>query len=255
MSWFKTGYESTKTAWDGINDFSIRRVWMPPEVTNRFLFLEDDPTCFWEHQFQVNDDWKNWEPCKKRNKMENVCAICDRFPDRKASYVGYHTVISLTPWTDDKGRTWCFGRQMFGAKLGGKDKPGVLKKLERIKQKNGRMRGLVIDCYRSGKKTESVGDEFEIAEKIDPDAVIAWVKSQLPPHVEKINDLRDESKQEMTVDAFVKINPIEPFNFEEIIKPRTNAELLSMLGGPSTKKSEYRDQEKTTSALDEDIPY
>jgi len=264
MSWFKTGYESTKTAWDDVNEMSgPRRVWMPADVTNRFLFLEDDPTCFWEHQFVVNDDWKNWEPCKRRNKMESVCAICDRFPDRQSSYVGYHTVISLTPWTDDKGRTWCFGRQMYGAKLGGKDKPGVLKKLERIKQKEGRMRGLVIDCYRTGAKAESVGDDLEVVERIDPDAVVAWIKSQLPPHIELINKDREEGKK-MTVESFLKRNPVEPFNFEEIIKPRSNADLLSMLGGPSSggsKSSSGNGDDSQSqgdgdgSALDEDIPY
>lgn len=257
MSWFSTGYDATETAYDGLSS-GPSRVWMPPETTRQFLFLEDDPTLFWEHQFQVNDSWKNWEPCKKRNKMENVCAICDRFPDRNASYVGYHTVVSLTPWEDDKGNIWCFGRQMFGAKLGGKDKPGVLKKLKRLKAKYGHMRGLVVNCYRSGKKTESVGDEIDVIQAIEPEAVVAWVKSQLPEHIDKVNRKRDPGK-EMTVESFLKRNPIEPFNFEEIIKPRSNAELLSMLGGPSMtsqkSKSDDRSDGYDQSALDEDVPY
>jgi hypothetical protein len=185
--------------------------------------------------------------------MENVCAICDRFPNRYASYIGYHTVIGLTPWEDKKGNIWCFNRQMFGAKLGGKDKPGVLKKLERIKQKHGRIRGLVIKAYRSGKKTESVGDELTVVEEIEPEAVVAWVKSQLGPHIEQVNEKREPGK-EMTIESFLKRNPIEPFNFEEVIKPRSNAELLSMLGGPSTKSNSGSGSEEQ-SALDEDIPY
>jgi hypothetical protein len=257
MSWFKTGYESTETAYDDLPSSGPSRVWMPEDTTRRFLFLDDEPTCFWEHQFQANGTWKNWEPCKTRNKMENVCAICDRFPDRYASYLGYHTVMSLTPWTDDKGRTWCFGRQMYGAKLGGKDKPGVLKKLKRLKAKHGHMRGLIIDAYRSGAKTESVGDELDVVEVIDPAAVVAWVKSQLPAHIEKINEGREPGK-EMTLEKFLKINPIEPFNFEEIIKPRSNADLLSMLGGPSSAtstSSSASSADEVDSALDEDIPY
>lgn len=261
MSWFKTGYESTKTAYDDLPSSGPRRVWMPPETTNRFLFLDNDPTCFWEHQFQVNGDWKNWEPCKRRNHMENVCALCDRFPDRNASYIGYHTVISLTPWTDDKGRTWCYGRQMYGAKLGGKEKPGVLKKLERIKQKKGRIRGLVIDCYRSGSKAESVGDDLEVVEEIDPDAIVAWVKTLLPAHIEEMNKGRDDDKQ-MTLERFLRFNPVEPFNFEEVIKPRSNAELLTMLGGPASSNGGQsgggrgnNDKQDDHSALDDDIPY
>ena len=259
MSWFQTGYEAADTAYDDLPGSGPSRVWMPAETTKRFLFLENDPTCFWEHQYQVNDSWRNWEPCKKRNKMENVCAICDRFPDRYASFIGYHTVINLTPWEDDKGRVWCFGRQMYGAKLGGKDKPGVLKELGRLKQKHGRMRGLIIEAHRSGAKTESVGDKLTVVEEIEPEAVVAWVKSQLPPHIEKINEGRDSGK-EMTVDSFLKRSPIEPFNFEEIIKPRSNAELLSMLGGPRSRQQSSGSDTSNSggsdqSALDDDIPY
>lgn len=257
MSWFKTGYESADTAYDDLPSSGPRRVWMPPEVTNRYLFLENEPTCFWEHQFVVNGDWKNWEPCKKRNRLDNVCSICDRFPDRNPSFVGLHTVISLTPWTDDKGRVWCYGRQIYTAKLGGKDKPGILKRLQRIKEKEGRMRGLVLECYRSGAKTESVGDEIEVVERIDPEAVVAWVKTQLVDHIKLVNKGREPGK-EMTMERFLKSNPIEPFNFGEVIKPRSNADLLSMLGGPSSSSSSsggHRDKQEDYDALDEDIPY
>jgi hypothetical protein len=150
---------------------------------------------------------------------------------------------------------------MYGAKLGGKDKPGVLKKLRRIKEKYGRMRGLVIDGYRSGSKAESIGDELVVVEEIDSNAVVAWIKSQLPHHIEQINKGREPGK-EMTVESFLKRNPIEPFDFEEIIKPRSNADLLSMLGGPSTSKSSDSDSHGSSessddvdSVLDEEIPY
>ena len=255
MSWFQAGYEAADHAYDEINDSKgPRRAWMPPEVTNRYLFLEDEPFCFFEHQFQANGTWKNWEPCKTRNNMENTCAVCDRYPDRTSSFIGYHSVINLTPWTSKKGTTYCYGREMYGAKLGGKDNPGVLKELQRLRDKHGgHTRGLVIDCFRSGKKTSTVGDKLEVVDKIDSDAIVAWVKNQIAEHLEYINKGREPEKI-ITMEKFLSWNPIEPFNFEEIIKPRTNAQLLSILGaGSSQDNGNYGDDD--SSALDDDIPY
>lgn len=252
-SWFKTGYEAVNHAYDDLPNRGPRRVWMPPETTNRFLFLDDQPFLFWEHQFQNNGTWQNWEPCRVRNKMEDVCVICDRYPDRYPYFVGYHSVISLTPYTDNKGRTWCFGRQMYGAKLGGKDKPGVLKELQRLSGKHGgRTRGLIIDAYRSGAKTETVGDRLEIVERIDPDIVVAWVKQKLLPHIEEVNKGKDDDKK-LTLEKHLKWNPIEPFNFEEIIKPRTNAQLLNLFGGGGSSDNEAGTSEGSDDL--DDLPY
>jgi hypothetical protein len=277
MSWFKTGYDAADTAYDDLPDRGPRRVWMPADATNRFLFLDDEPFCFWEHQFQMNGSWLNWEPCKVRNKMESHCVVCDRYPDRYPYFVGYHSVISLTPWTSDKNRTYCFGRQMYGAKLGGKDKPGVLKKLQRIKdlteihgvKKNGgRMRGLIIEARRTGSKTETVGDELTVIDQIDPDAVVAWVKAQIAPHLEVVNEQglaaatakgEADKYKEVTMEKFLEWNPIEPFDFEKLIEPRSNSQLLSLLGGGSGSSEQSSGGDSgggsESGGLDDDIPY
>jgi hypothetical protein len=144
---------------------------------------------------------------------------------------------------------------MYGAKLGGKDKPGVLKELQRLSGKHGgKMRGLIIDAYRSGSKTETVGDKLEIVERIDPDAVVAWVKQKLLPYLEEVNAGKDDDKK-ITLEKHLKWNPIEPFHFEEIIKPRTNAQLLSLLGGGGNGSGSSDGEGSKGSDLDADIPY
>ena len=74
--------------------------------------------------------------------------------------------VVLEGWTNDKGVNFQFGRKLFGAKRGGKDKPGVLQKLKRMAEKKGGLVGTVWDVYRSGQKVESVGDEFEYVDTI-----------------------------------------------------------------------------------------
>jgi hypothetical protein len=258
MSWFKTGYESAKEAYEDFGDGDqLRRHWQPPETTNRLLFLEDDPFLFWEHNLKLDGHWKNWFVCPKRNKIEGSCAICDKYEDRYPYFIGMHSVINMTPWTSKKGNVYNFQREIFAARLGGKDKPGVLKKLERLKQKHGRLRGLVVDVYRSGAKTESCGDEFEVMEKVSPADIAGLCKDRLTQHLVEINKGVDPEKV-TAMDTLLKRNPWESFNFEEIIKPKSNVELRQLIStAPAEPASSFRDDGGGSGkdALDDDIPY
>lgn len=270
MSWFKTGYEATKDAYDydgGGGNQGPRRHWQPPETTQRALFLDDDPFMYWEHNFKLNGNWRNQCVCLKRNKIDDTCAICDKWDDRYPYFIGLHTTINMTPWESKKGNVYCYQREIFAARLGGKDKPGVLKKLERLKKKYGRLRGLIFDVYRSGAKTESCGDEFELVEKVDPGDIPGLAKQHLTEFVKKINAKIDDPEKHLSVETMLKRNPWEAFNFEEIIKPKSNAELRDMLSGRSKDddSSDFRDDDSGSSgrssssddgdALDDDIPY
>jgi hypothetical protein len=262
MSWFKTGYEATKDAYTegGKDGDKTRRHWQPPETTQQLLFLDDDPFLYWEHNFKMNGHWRNQCVCLKRNKIDDVCAVCVRYEDSYPYFIGLHSVINLTPWTSKKGNTYCFQREIFAARLGGKDKPGVLKKLERIKKKHGRLKGLIFDVYRSGAKTENCGDEFELVEKIDPADIPGMAMEKVTKFVAEINANLEKDKQ-ITVESLMKRNPWEPFNYEEEVKPKTNAELREMLGGKSKDSgddaSSFKDDgdSKGSAPLDDDIPY
>jgi len=213
MGWFNTGFESSSHAYDyDDSNKGPRRFWMPPETQKRVIFLDDDPTTFWEHNFKHKGSWKNWEPCKKRNRMDDNCALCERYPDRKPSFIGLLSVISMTPWESKQGREFCYGRELFAAKLGGKDKPGVLKKLERMKKQHGGLTGCVFDIYRSGGKTESVGDEFTLVEKIAPKDIAAFGKKHLKEWVQRINENIDDPEKYLTLDKMWERHPWEPYN-------------------------------------------
>jgi len=274
MGWFKTGYGSIDTAYEHVPKKGPRRVWIPPEQTRRYLFLDEEPTTYWEHNFKLNDSWTNWEPCKVRNGMDNFCAVCHRYPNHFPYFVGLFTVIGLTETTwkktvkkDGKEQEvimhFCFQREIFAARLGSKDKPGILKKLQRLKAKNGRHKGMIVDCYRSGKKTEVVGDEFEVVEMLDPGQMLSWGQPQIIEFLEKINANVEPDKR-ITLDKFMERNPWQPFNFEEIIEPKSNAALAKMLGAPSGGGDESKGNDSGSNdgsdssgyeGLDEEIPY
>jgi uncharacterized membrane protein YgcG len=160
---------------------------------------------------------------------------------------------------------FCFQREIFAARLGSKDKPGILKKLQRLKAKHGRHKGMILDCYRSGKKTEVVGDEFEVVEMLDPGQMVSWGQPQIIEFLEKVNASVPEDKR-ITLDKFMERHPWQPYNFEEIIEPRSNAALAKMIGAPSGGggggggESQSSGQSEGSgsdgdSGLDEEIPY
>lgn len=279
MSWMKTGYNAMDNAYEHVpKSRGPRRVWMPPEHTTRVLFLEDDPTCYWEHQFFYNQTFKNWEPCKKNNGIDEkggpVCPICESIKVMSKpsypSFIGLHSVIVMTPFFTKKDNVEInFTRQIYASKMGSKEKPGILQKLYRLKAKHGRMKGLCFDIYRSGAKTESCGDEFEIVSEytVEPkQGAINELRDQLiPPYLERRN-ANAAPDNKITMEKFLEQNPWEPFDFESMLKDRvrSNDELRSMGFGAGNKPAEpdggggyegSSGSSESDSEEDDDIPY
>lgn len=272
MNWMGTGWGSMDKAWDkvpGKGDRGPQRVWMPPETTQRHLFLDDDPQTLWEHNYKWNEKWKgNHEPCQVRNAIGRECPPCDRYPDRFPYFIGLHSSINMTPWFTKKYHTEVnFRREIYAARMGSKDKPGVLAKLRRLHEEYGRLRGLVFDVYRPGKKTEVCGSEFKLVEKIEPGEIDAYMRDQLNPYVERRNKDVPADKR-VTLEGLLKWNPWEPFDFEEVYKPKPIEELRKMFakgggasipdfveGSGSSGGDDGGGDSDNTDAVDDDIPY
>jgi hypothetical protein len=234
---------------------------MPPGATNQILFLEDEPRTLWEHNYKWNGHWRNWEPCVTRNKLGPECPPCDAYEDRYPYFAGLTTVINLTPWFTKTGHIEVnFQREIYAAKLGSDDKPGVLKKLRKMFDKNGRLRGYVYDIERPGKKTESCGSEFELVEKIEPGQIKVYAMDQLNAYAKRLNEDAPKDKQ-VTPEKLWERNPWEPFDFDEVIKRHTIDELKSMFsksggaaaGGGGDEPPPHDDGDND--GIDDDIPY
>lgn len=268
MSWFGQGFSSMENAYDNVpgKESGPKRVWIPPEQTKQFIFLDDDPVTYWEHQFKYGGNWRNWRPCVTHNGFGPECPICEAYEDRYPYFVGLFSVIEMTPFFTKKTQEEInYTRKIFPAKKGGKEKPGVLKKLERLKGKHGRLKGLVFDVHRSGKKTESVGDEFELVEKVDPDKIEEYGKKLLGEYVPRRNKKAPPDRQ-VTVESIWERHPWVPFDFEAdgILKEPDVAELKAMFanmpsgGGGSGSdnsgdRSDFKDDDGD--GVDDDIPY
>ena len=163
-------------------DWGPRKFWMPSGASKRIMFLDGSPFALWEHSLYSLNKSKDNAICLKKNGLDEGkgCPLCEA--ELWPSFIGYFSVIDmgdvtrrpdgsvkLTGFTGKTGKLYQFQKSLLGAKRGGQDKPGVLKKLQRLAGKHGNdLTGTVWDIYRSGAKVESVGDEWEFVEKIAP---------------------------------------------------------------------------------------
>lgn len=283
MSWYNTGYEATETALDDVDYGDKKRDHRlfipypggkkntPPEdCVKRVLFLDDNPASFWEHQFTYRGNFRHREVCLSRNKALKAqyggdCPPCEEIEDKWPYFIGLHSVIVMTPYFTKKTNIEInFTRRMFAAKLGGRDKPGVLVKLRKLREKHGRLRGLIFDVERPGKMTEVCGSEFDLVEKIEPSEIKTYCMEQMKAYVERRNEGLAQDKQ-IDIKKLLEWHPWEPWNWDDHIKPKTPEELRRMFGkGGGYEADDFGDGGGSKSGggkgndsdqVDDDIPY
>ncbi len=204
----------------------VRPLGRPGEGTRKRR-IRNTGVSFWEHAVKINGSWNgNDYICRVKNKLGDKCFFCDKKKEGgkntpiNLSYIGFLTVADFSAWTNSKGVTYQYGRKLFGAKLGSKDYPGILKKLKRMKERHGRLTGCIFDIYRSGPKKPSIGDEFSLVEKIDP------------------REIHEYAKRELGIDPVEK--KWEPFNYSEEFKPVSNEQMAQDWGGSGQSQQQQQ---------------
>lgn len=259
--WFNTGWEAVDETYDEIGRRQAEneskggggggnkrkgpfRVRLKQGETRRYMVLDRHPSSLHEHRFKStrpdgSTEWNNYEPCKKKQDLgvgTRECAVCIRYEKNYPYYVGLFTAMSLTPYFSEAGYEWCFNRYILAARLGSPKRPGMLKRLQRLSDRNGgSLRGAIIECHRKGEKSEVIGDEIDIVEVIPEHEILDWARPQIAEFVRRVNaNIRDEENY-LTVDTVLNRDPWEPFNFRELIKVRSNDELYSIMGQPRSQ--------------------
>lgn len=228
-----------------------RRIWIPKDASKTFLFL-DDPYPVQEH---------GWGRGKERNYATCRGSGCDECNSQEKerrwiSTVGFHTVVSLTPFITNSNKQFWGGRDMFAAKWGGAKRPGPLQKLKLLvsDKTRGHLAGCVIKCTRMG-EGDTVGDMFEIIEVLTPNViknsddrmtprmfeehlkpvVVKWISPWVEKHLRKVN-AGAKRGEKCTSEQHFKYNPIELVNWETYLSPENNprSNILQFLGPRSS---------------------
>lgn len=188
----------------------VFRVRLKPGEVRKYLMLSDS-TNIWEHRFPTVDaktgrtKFDNFEPCRREQDLEintRECPIDERWGDKnRPYYVGLFTALSLTPFWSQKGYEWLFNRYILPARLGSAAKPGMLKRLKVLAERNNNtMVGCVIECRRQAKKCEVIGDSIDTIEVIPKDKIVEWLRPQIAEFVARVNQSIDRPEAQLTVE-------------------------------------------------------
>lgn len=235
MSFGQTGWEGTEPTDDsgggGGEQYAPRRLWIPKpkddgtQYTKRIMFLDSQPFCFHEHSlFKITNSTKDRCICLAKNGLdERGCPVCDK--DLWAYFIGYFTIIdmgdvsysndgtvTLTGWRNKNDELFQFTRKALGAKVGGKDKPGMLQEYKRQMQKRGGdIKGCVFDVTRSGKLVETIGDKVDFVERVPEEKWEEYFTAL------GAGDTKNELE-------------LEPFDYMEVFKQHSYDQLQNLCG-------------------------
>jgi len=208
MSWYKKGDEgkarsveeeaAAKARAQASQNPSRNRFWLAPNKSAKVTFLDSEGFFFREHQLYLNGSWLNWETCL--SDLGEECPPCE--DGRKYAYVAAFTIIDHSTYKDKKGNDVKARKKIIVLKAGARNK--VLKQKER---RDGDLRYCMFEISRFTEKECSTGEDFEFVGRVNPEEL----KELCPPGTDPDEWLR-------------------PFNYEEIFKPKTPAELRKALG-------------------------
>jgi hypothetical protein len=256
-SWYETGYDGVKKEEDRIAaSQGPQRLWIPAGTGKDIVFLDDDPTCIHEHNPKMNGHWRNWMTCLKGVYDKVVC--CERLGSSSRYYVGYFTVIDCSEWTDKKGNKYQYEIKLLGAKL------KTLKKLRRKRDDRGSLVGCLFSAFREDGRSPSVGDEFEFKREVDMAKLFELVNfkgknlGELFDKAMVDSDVMGRFKKlfQLSMDAEGKVEKtLVPFNYMEILAPRTPEDMLDMLGSYKKEDQDSDGGGSSSSDQDDDVPF
>lgn len=200
------------------------RVWVPPGDTKEVIVLDDKPDFFmYEHQIQ-NPRTKKWDTFLGCTKAFDACPVCEE-TGKESYYAMFLSVIDLTPYTDRQGKTHRFSRKLMMVK-----NLSQQKKFIRRYEKDGTLRGYMLELNRDSDKDPTIGGDIEFVEIME--------EADLVKYKRKYKDREGKVHSE---DCSV------PFVYEELFEEPDSDKLRSIVGGSPVPGSS-----KANSALMED---
>lgn len=217
--WFETSYEDLDEGSSPSGGSKQRRFWMPEGAETKVIFLDGVPFKFWEHQVPINGNFRNWFTCL-RDLDENGCPLCDhaekhRDANNKASHgrylVGMFNVIDRSKWVDKEGKEHKDEVKILPVKV------MMLKRFKkRAERYGGSLEGHEFIVSRTSKKVANIGDDWEHVGEVD-----------------------------------LKEFKVEKFDFKELLKPSSHADLLKIV-----KTLDVDESEPVSSVPDDDnVPF
>lgn len=209
-----------------------RRLWMPPDSSIMFTFLDSPQFFLREHNLFIGGSWNHYETCL--SDFDN-CPLCDA--GMQPAYVVICTGIDHSEYTLKKGPN-------AGTLVKNTKKVAVFKSTARIKvlkqkeRQDGDLTGCTFELTRYTEKDNATGSDFQFIKKCTSEELKAFAPATMfgKNGVEAVNP-----------DEWIK-----PYNYEEVFKPKTAEELIALIGGVPPVGSEADTNKKDTTPTPSD---
>lgn len=267
-SWYSTGF--SKDSGNGKSDmftWDPDRVWMPAKDSRDFVFCDDAPFTFDEHNLKLNGNWKNWITCLApvtEDGEPNCCQIAGKDSRYRVSML---TIVDTSKWTDKKGVTRQYEIKVLPAKF--KTSQKLDRKVTDLAKDGKSIVGRLYKVTRETDKSPAVGDDYEFTREVDMVKLFDLVTYK----GKKLADLYTAADE--SAEAFAKLSrvfaiskgadgkivrKIVPFRYDAIYAPKTAKEVKELLGGFDASENTHDFDSKgakggSTAAVDDEIPF
>jgi hypothetical protein len=181
------------------------RFWTPANTTRQLIIIDEKPDFFrYEHALKDRKSgrYDNFLPCI------NADANCPLCGGEKPSYFGmYLTVIDCEGYEDRDGNWVEWSKKLLVVK------PMQQKKIARLYEREGTLRGMVLDMTRDSDKDAGIGGDIEF---------VGWAEEEeLHDYYTTYTD-KDNNKHEVIGD--------EVFDYEALFPDMTEKQLAAIAG-------------------------
>lgn len=149
------------------------------------------------------------------------CPVC-REAERPAYFAMYLTVIDLTPYENKDGIEVPWSKKLLVVKT------AQQKKITRLAERYGTLRGMVLQMTRDGEKDASIGNDIEYIEHMSEDDLLAYETSY-------------EYEDSSGAKKVKEIIGHEAFDYDELFPMPTEQQLRAIVGGspePGSREEE-----------------
>ena len=183
------------------------RFFCPVGETREIVVVDEQPN-FVRHEHNLKDSRGKWSifcSCVAENAN---CPVCESNPDKPAYFAMYLTVIDLTPYVNKDDIEVPWSKKLLVVKS------SQQKKIMRLYERHGTLRGMVLSMTRDGDKDAAIGNDIEFVEFFDEDAL-----------AEYYNEYEGKDKK------LIQIVGGEAFNYDELFPAQTEEMLAAIVGG------------------------
>lgn len=191
------------------------RFFCPVGESRQLIVVDDAPDFFrWEHNLRDGrGKWTIYTSCVQEYAN---CPVCAANQDKAPYYAMYLTVIDLTPYVNKDNIEVPWSKKLLVVKQ------AQQKKIMRMYEREGTLRGALLQMTRDTEKDAAIGNDIELIEWVPEEEMEGYVNSY-------VNAKREQ----------VDVIGYEPYDYDEVFPEQTEEQLAAICGGHTNTYNDH----------------